>query len=82
MNIEESDMADAIRKAGPAIGHIHFADSNRQAVGLGHLMVGPLIDALRSIGFCGYLSAEVFPLPDSDRAAARTIRSFERYAKS
>lgn len=82
MNIEESDMVDAIRKAGPAIGHIHFADSNRQAIGTGHLSVEPLIDALRSIGYCGYLSAEVFPLPDSDRAAAKTIRSFEQYAKS
>jgi sugar phosphate isomerase/epimerase len=81
MNIEEADMADSIRKAGAAIGHIHFADSNRQAIGLGHLRVEPLIDALRSIGYCGYLSAEVFPLPDSDLAATQTIRSFEKFAE-
>ena len=82
MNIEESDMADAIRKAATAIGHIHFADSNRQAVGLGHMQIPPLIDALRSIGYSGYLSAEVFPLPDSDQAAHQTIRSFRNYAKA
>jgi sugar phosphate isomerase/epimerase len=79
MNIEESDMAESIRKAGTAIGHIHFADSNRQAVGLGHLEVSPLIAALRSIGYCGYLSAEVFARPDSHQAAVQTIRSFESF---
>lgn len=79
MNIEEADMAESIRKAGTAIGHIHFADSNRQAVGLGHLEVAPLIEALRSIGYRGFLSAEVFPTPDSDRAADQTIRSFRKF---
>lgn len=75
MNIEEARMAESIRKAGTAIGHVHFADSNRQAVGLGHLDFPPLIDALREIGYSGYLSAEVFPLPDSDAAAKQTRRS-------
>jgi len=79
MNIEEADIAESILKAGTAIGHVHFADSNRQAIGLGHLEVSPLIEALRSIGYRGYLSAEVFPLPDSDRAATQTIRSFQRF---
>ena len=81
MNIEEADLADSIRKAGTAIGHVHFADSNRQAIGLGHLTVSPVIDALRTIGYSGYLSAEVFALPDSHQAAHQTIRSFEKYAK-
>jgi sugar phosphate isomerase/epimerase len=81
MNIEEADMVESILKAGTDIGHVHFADTNRLAVGSGHLLVHPLIDALRSIGYCGYLSAEIFPLPDSDRAAAKTIRSYEQYAK-
>ena len=35
MNIEESSVADALRLAGPRLGHIHFADSNRRAVGFG-----------------------------------------------
>src|SRR5204863_6377558 len=33
MNIEESCIADALRTAGPLVGHVHFVDSNRQAVG-------------------------------------------------
>ena len=36
-----------------------------QAVGFGHTNIPPIIEALRSIGYNGYLSAEVLPLPDS-----------------
>jgi sugar phosphate isomerase/epimerase len=82
MNIEEADMVESIRKAGTAIGHVHFADTNRLAVGSGHLSVQPLIDALGQIGYRGFLSAEVFPQPDSQSAAERTIRSFKQSVRS
>jgi sugar phosphate isomerase/epimerase len=78
MNIEESDMASAFRLAGNAIGHVHFADSNRLAVGLGHLDVKPIVQSLRDIGYNGYLSAEVFSLPDAVSAAKQTIQSFRQ----
>lgn len=80
MNIEEDDLANAILRAAEDIGHVHFADSNRRAVGLGHLQVEPLIQALRSVGYRGFLSAEVFALPDPRGAAAQTIRSFKQFA--
>ncbi|MFZ4468657.1 MAG: TIM barrel protein [Pirellula sp.] len=82
MNIEEADMVESILKAGTTIGHVHFADTNRLAVGSGHLSVQPLIDALGQIGYCGFLSAEVFPQPDSQSAAERTIRSFKQSVRS
>ena len=82
MNIEEADMVESILKAGTGIGHVHFADTNRLAVGSGHLSVQPLIDALGQIGYRGFLSAEVFPLPDSQSAAERTIRSFKQSVRS
>lgn len=75
MNIEERDLAAAIREAGRHIGHVHFADSNRQAMGFGHTDPVPLIAALREIGYSGYLSAEIFPLPDPETAARQTISS-------
>lgn len=75
MNIEEASIADSIRRAGNAIGHVHFADTNRMAVGFGHLEVPPIIAALKDIGFDGYLSAEVFSKPDAMQAAQRTIES-------
>ncbi len=76
MNIEEASIEDSIRRAGNAIGHVHFADTNRMAVGFGHLDVPPIIAALNDIGFDGYLSAEVFSKPDTMQAAQRTIESF------
>jgi sugar phosphate isomerase/epimerase len=82
MNIEEADMVESILKAGTAIGHVHFADTNRLAVGSGHLSVQPLIDALGQISYRGFLSAEVFPQPDSQSAAERTIRSFKQSVRS
>lgn len=75
MNIEESDLPAAIRAAGRHIGHVHYADSNRRAMGFGHTDPGPLIAALRDGGYSGYLSAEVLPLPDPESAARRTIAS-------
>lgn len=75
MNIEECDIPSAIREAGRHIGHVHFADSNRQAMGFGHTDPAPAIAALREIGYTGHLSAEILPLPDPETAARQTIAS-------
>ncbi|HJZ59356.1 MAG TPA: sugar phosphate isomerase/epimerase family protein [Gemmataceae bacterium] len=82
MNIEEANLADALRAAGPHIGHVHFADSNRRAAGMGHTDFAPVIAALREVGYTGYLSAEVLPLPDPMTAAKQTIESFKRYVQN
>jgi sugar phosphate isomerase/epimerase len=79
MNIEESSIADALRGTSRYIGHVHFADSNRRAVGFGHTNFAPIIGALREMGFEGFLSAEIFPSPDSDTAARKTMESFRHY---
>jgi sugar phosphate isomerase/epimerase len=73
MNIEEEDLPAALRRAGSAIGHVHFADSNRRAMGLGHTAAEPVIAVLREIGYQSWLSAEVLPLPSPDEAARRTV---------
>ena len=79
MNIEEADIAATLRAVGPHVGHVHFADSNRQAMGLGHTDMAPVVVALREIGYNGYLSAEVFPYPDSATAASQTMASFRKW---
>ncbi len=78
MNIEETSLADALRDCGRRVGHVHFADSNRQAIGFGHTDVRPVIAALQAIGYDGYLSGEIFPLPTPEAAAAQTIQSFRQ----
>ncbi len=82
MQIEEADLAAAIRAGEGFIGHVHFVDSNRQAAGFGHMDFGPIAAALIETGYGGYASAEAFPLPDSDRAAEKTIETFNKYFRA
>ncbi|MHC4203260.1 MAG: TIM barrel protein [Planctomycetota bacterium] len=76
MNIEEESIANAIKNNAGHIGHLHFADSNRRPVGMGHTNMTDIARALMDIGYEGYASAEVFPWPDPDAAAEQTIRAF------
>jgi sugar phosphate isomerase/epimerase len=78
MNIEEADMGATLEAVGHRIGHVHWADSNRQAVGFGHSDMAPVVAALGRIGYAGYLSAEVFPVPSAAAAARQTIASLVR----
>lgn len=79
MNIEEADIAAALDAVGDLVGHVHWADSNRRAIGLGHTDPRPVIAALRRIGYRGCLSAEVFPLPTPLVAARQSIESFRTF---
>jgi sugar phosphate isomerase/epimerase len=81
MNIEEDDLCGALRSLATKrlLGHVHFADSNRRAVGMGHMDAGAIAVLLREMAYDGYLSAEILPLPDSDQAATYTITSFREW---
>jgi sugar phosphate isomerase/epimerase len=79
MNIEEAGIAGAIRAAAGQVGHVHFADSNRRAIGFGHINCGEVGRTLREIGYQGYLAAEILPHPDADEAARQTIRAFREH---
>ncbi len=60
-HLEERDVGEAIRAAGPRLWHVHVADSNRRGLGLGHLDVGALLAALREVDYSGALVLEVVP---------------------
>jgi sugar phosphate isomerase/epimerase len=81
MQIEEVNVADAIRAGAGYIGHVHFVDSNRRPAGCGHMDYGPIAAALKEIGYDRYASAEAFPYPDPDAAAVQTIKAFNEYLK-
>jgi sugar phosphate isomerase/epimerase len=65
MNIEEDSIADAFRRAGSHLNHVHLADSNRAAPGKGHIDFLPVLQALKNIGYSGHLSFELLP-PSAD----------------
>ncbi len=78
MNIEEHHAGNALRTLGEHLGHVHFVDSNRRPAGCGQLNYGPIVEALRDIGYEGYLSAEALPYPSSAEAAALTMAAYQR----
>ena len=82
MNIEEVNIADALRDAGDFVGQVHFVDSNRQAAGRGHMDFTPIAAALSAINYAGYASAEAFPIPDSLTTACQTIETFRQCFRS
>jgi 5-keto-L-gluconate epimerase len=69
MNIEEHIMSECLRKADGLLWQIHFADSNRYAPGLGHIDFAQLVKTLREMGYNGYATAEIIPVPDNYAAA-------------
>ncbi len=78
MNIEEVDIATTLRHVKKYLGHVHFADSNRRAIGLGHTEMASIAQALKDVGYKGYASAEIFPLPDAETAARETMNAYRK----
>jgi sugar phosphate isomerase/epimerase len=58
MNIEETDPAGVVRRAGPRLAHLHLSDSNRGEPGTGHIDFGATLAAARAGGFDGTLAYE------------------------
>jgi D-psicose/D-tagatose/L-ribulose 3-epimerase len=58
MQLEETDPAAAVARAGGALCALHVADSNRRGLGRGTLDVAPLVAAARGAGFGGPLVLE------------------------
>lgn len=78
MNIEETDIAAALKLAGNRLGHVHYVDSNRRAAGAGHIEFAPILTALREMNYQGYLSTEAIPVPDSMTVARQAIEAFRQ----
>ncbi|SIN68500.1 sugar phosphate isomerase/epimerase family protein [Chitinophaga niabensis] len=58
MNMEETDMFEAIRKAKGKLAGFHVADNNRMAPGMGHLNWKKIIDTLGEVNYNSVLSVE------------------------
>ena len=58
MNIEESDILGAFRKAKGRIVDVHIADNNRFAPGMGTLNFPAIVETIKSTGYDGALTLE------------------------
>jgi D-psicose/D-tagatose/L-ribulose 3-epimerase len=74
MNLEEDDLADAIRQAGKHIGHFHCAASNRKLPGQGHNNWQAIRSALSDVNYQNGIVIEVFPNPRVE--TGRTVHTW------
>ena len=58
MHIEETDTPAAFRQAGKHVAHVHMADNTRLQPGSGDIDWRAGLQALKDIGFAGYLAYE------------------------
>ena len=61
MNMEETDLAGAIREAGTELGHFQCAANNRAMPGKGHIDWDAIAAALDDVGYTGWVVVETFP---------------------
>lgn len=73
MNIEDASIAGSLEAAGPMVGYVHLADSNRWAPGQGHTDFGAIFGALAAIGYDDDVAVEILPYPSPDEAARQAI---------
>jgi len=75
--LEERDVYDALNIAGSYIGHVHFADSNRLAPGMGMLDWERIVFRLIRTGYRGFVSIEARAEPSLEillETAIKTLR--------
>lgn len=78
MNIEEQDIADAIRQAKGKICHVHMADNDRWYVGHGHYDFKETVKALKDIGYSHALCVESLGYPDMLTSGRESYRKMHQ----
>lgn len=78
MNIEETDMLQAIAQCGDKLKYVHFSDSNRYYPGAGHTDMQAILHQLNVCSYCGTLSSEILPRPTKEEAAKGWIEAVTR----
>lgn len=73
MNIEEPSLGDAIRAAGPRIGHFHACENDRGVPGSGHVPWEDVATALNDINYNGAVVIESFTAKVKSIARAAAI---------
>jgi sugar phosphate isomerase/epimerase len=74
MSSERRPLADIIRDNGDLLAHVHANDANMRGPGFGDTDFGPIAEALRDVGYDGYVSVEVFDFsPDPQTIASQSL---------
>jgi D-psicose/D-tagatose/L-ribulose 3-epimerase len=65
-NIEEKNIADAVRTLGKHLTHVHASENDRGLLGSGHVDFPGIVAALRQIEYGGFLMIEGFGYSESE----------------
>jgi D-psicose/D-tagatose/L-ribulose 3-epimerase len=79
MNMEEFDIADAIRKTGRRLVHFQANENNRGFVGSGHIDWASVARAIRDVAYTGPIVLE--PFRRDDEAAGVTLAQWRAPTK-
>jgi D-psicose/D-tagatose/L-ribulose 3-epimerase len=72
-NIEEKDVAAAIRAVAPYLAHVHISENDRSTPGEGSVDWDATFATLKEVNYDGWLMVEAFGLALPDLAAATKI---------
>jgi D-psicose/D-tagatose/L-ribulose 3-epimerase len=73
MNIEETNLREALNRVRGKLNFIHMSESHRGLVGTGTVPWEDVWQGLAETGFSGYLTLESFAAPNPELAAATCI---------
>ncbi|WP_128544203.1 sugar phosphate isomerase/epimerase family protein [Larkinella soli] len=72
-NIEEKDLAEALRRCAPYLVHVQVSENDRSTPGRGHVDFDRVFQVLQEIDYEGAIAIEAFGLTPTDLAAAAHI---------
>jgi sugar phosphate isomerase/epimerase len=73
MHIEETNSPATLREVGDTIGHVHLADNTRLEPGSGDIDFRAIFQALKEIGFTGYMAFECGLSGPGEEALPRSV---------
>lgn len=77
MNLEETNMGEAILRCGKRLRHFHAVDNTRCYPGHGMIDFAGILSALQEIGYTGSLTMECLPKPSGADAVLRGLSCLE-----
>ncbi len=79
MSAEAKPIAEIIRECAPYLEHFHANDANRRGPGMGEIDFIPILQALKEIGYEGWVSVEVFDYePGVESLASQSVQYLQQ----